>query len=133
MFLDENAVICPVIDARCGQVYNALFKVSRGKVTRLCDDRAVMANDLISELKNITEDKIILCCDAAENVIKLLDNQSNVVLAPKPLIFQNAIGVGLCANELINSGDFVEPAMLKPTYLKLPQAQRELQEKQKEG
>ena len=36
-FIGEDAVICTAIDARCNQVYNALFKASGENVTRLCD------------------------------------------------------------------------------------------------
>ncbi len=40
-FTDEKAVICAVMDARRMQFYNALFKVENGRVTRLCEDRAI--------------------------------------------------------------------------------------------
>ena len=33
--------LCCVMDARAGQVYNALFTVEDGRVHRLCDDRAI--------------------------------------------------------------------------------------------
>ncbi|MBR6902497.1 MAG: tRNA (adenosine(37)-N6)-threonylcarbamoyltransferase complex dimerization subunit type 1 TsaB, partial [Clostridia bacterium] len=72
MFLGENAVICPVEDARCGQVYNALFSINGNSVERLCDDRAIMIDELVYELKSLKNNKIILCCDAAEDVIKRL-------------------------------------------------------------
>ena len=40
-FVDKNAVVCAVMDARRMQFYNALFRVQNGKVERLCDDRAI--------------------------------------------------------------------------------------------
>ena len=46
MFIGRKAVICPCIDARCGQVYNALFKVNGDKIERLSDDRAIMIDQL---------------------------------------------------------------------------------------
>ena len=132
MFLGEDAVVCPVIDARCGQVYNALFDVCGKRIKRICDDRAIMTDSLLSELKGIKDKKIILCCDAAESVYQNSRNLSNIVLAPKPLIFQNAVGVGVYADIAARSGNFTDAAGLSPTYLKLPQAQRELKAKQKE-
>lgn len=125
----ENAIICPVIDARCGQVYNALFDACGDTVTRLCDDRAVMIDDLVSELETITDKRIILCCDAAQAVADKVCKNENVTLAPKPLILQSAVGVGLCAQKEIADGNFVNGAELEPVYLKLPQAQRELKER----
>ena len=126
LFQNENAIICPVIDARCSQVYNALFDVSGGSVARLCEDRAIMIDYLINHLNAITDKKIILCCDAAETVYNLIKGQSNIVLAPKPLIAQNAVGVGLYAQEALNRGQYEDGKELMPIYLKLPQAEREL-------
>ena len=47
----ENArqltgIVCAVMDARCGQVYNALFEIKNGKVIRLCEDRALTLDEL---------------------------------------------------------------------------------------
>lgn len=130
MFTGENAVICPVADARCGQVYNALFRAKNGGIERLCEDRAIMTDDLIRELKGMPDERIILCCDAAEKVLAAA-GCANVNVAAKPLIMQSAIGVGLCAEECIKKGAFTGAAELTPAYLKLPQAEREL--KQRKG
>lgn len=127
MFLGENAVVCPIEDARCGQVYSAFFNINGNSVERLCDDRAIMIDELVSELKGLRNNKVILCCDAAENVIKHLSDKKNILLAPKPLLFQNAIGVGLYAS--YGANEFTNAKSISPTYLKLPQAQRELNAK----
>ena len=42
--------LCCVMDARAGQVYNALFTVEDGKVRRLCDDRAIKLTELAEEI-----------------------------------------------------------------------------------
>ena len=36
----EDAILCAVMDARCGQVYNALFRSEGGALHRLTEDRA---------------------------------------------------------------------------------------------
>ncbi|MBO4694195.1 MAG: tRNA (adenosine(37)-N6)-threonylcarbamoyltransferase complex dimerization subunit type 1 TsaB [Clostridia bacterium] len=130
MFLGENAVICPVIDARCSQVYNALFEVNGNTVTRICDDRAILIDDLLSELKTIHDKRIILCCDAAQSVFKVC-KQDNVSLAPPLLQLQNAVGAALYAEEAIKENGFCDPKELAPLYIKLPQAERELRAKQR--
>ncbi|MGN0661063.1 MAG: tRNA (adenosine(37)-N6)-threonylcarbamoyltransferase complex dimerization subunit type 1 TsaB, partial [Oscillospiraceae bacterium] len=38
--LGFDGIICPVMDARCSQVYNAVFRISGGAPERLCPDRA---------------------------------------------------------------------------------------------
>ena len=42
---------CAVMDARCSQVYNALFDCGQGQVSRLCEDRAISIEDLFQELE----------------------------------------------------------------------------------
>ena len=49
-FLNEDALICAVMDARCNQVYNALFRINKGKVKRICEDRAVSVDFLKNEI-----------------------------------------------------------------------------------
>lgn len=130
MFRGENAIVCPAIDARCSQVYNALFEVNGDTVTRLCDDRAIMIDELIKELKEYKDKKIVLCCDAAKTLFDMIKSD-NIRLAPPLLMFQNAVGVGLYADKAIKNGDYTDAQGLLPAYLKLPQAEREL--KQKKG
>lgn len=131
MFKGEKAIICPVIDARCSQVYNALFEVSGDRIVRLCDDRAIMIDDLKRELEGIKDKKVILCCDAAESVIKAADYQNNLTIATPILKLQNAVGVGLYAEAAISENNYSDAGDITPVYLKLPQAQRELMAKQR--
>ena len=41
-----GGLICCVMDARAGQVYNALFAIEDGAPRRLCEDRAVKLSEL---------------------------------------------------------------------------------------
>ena len=45
--------VCPCMDARRSQVYNALFRAENGKLTRITEDRAIALKDLKEELKNL--------------------------------------------------------------------------------
>ena len=53
--LCENAILCPVMDARRNQLYNALFRLESGVLTRLCEDRLVSLSDLTAELAGYDE------------------------------------------------------------------------------
>lgn len=120
MHIDKNAVICPVMDARCSQVYNALFKCENGKITRLCEDRALLVSELLEELKNIS-DTVIITGDGTDMFMGLCP-PANVVSAPAHLKTQSAVGVALAAK----NENAVDGAALMPFYLRLPQAEREL-------
>ena len=128
----ENArqltgIVCAVMDARCGQVYNALFRAEGGKLTRLCDDRALPIAELLEECKTFAE-KIYLVGDGAELCYKTFAAIRAELLQPQ-LRFQRASGVAMAAQEMIENGQTVTPDALMPIYLRLPQAERELKAK----
>lgn len=117
-FTVTDAVICAVMDARCRQVYNALFRVSDGRVERLCEDRALSVDALGEELNRYGE-KIILAGDGAALVNRAFEGK--FTLAPPMLRYQSAVGVCFAAEGLPD----VAADALMPTYLRLPQAERE--------
>lgn len=123
----EEAVICAVMDARCSQVYNALFEKVNGSVVRLCEDRALKIDELNVELKNYVCRKIVLVGDGAKLCYeRMKEDISNLKLAPENLLYQRASSVAFATGELIEKGDILDSSQLMPHYLRLPQAQREL-------
>ena len=106
------------MDARCGQVYNAVFRSEGGVITRLCDDRAIRLEDLAKELDSISG-RVILAGDGAELAHKATEQKYD--LAPYPLRFQRGSGVCFAAQGKAQ----IDPAALMPSYLRLPQAERE--------
>lgn len=124
-----DGIVCALMDARCGQVYNALFRVTGSTVERLCDDRAIALTDLQAELCERSE-KIILVGDGASIGFKsLAELPCDVRLAPMNKVNQTAASVALAAFERLKAGETCTPAALMPIYLRLPQAQRELNKK----
>lgn len=123
-FVDENAVVCAVMDARRMQFYNALFRVQNGKVERLCDDRTISIEDLRNELKQY--DKVIIAGDGANLCFRNIELE-NCTLADDDRIYQNAIGVAKAAK----NKNAISPKALMPVYLRQSQAERELKLKLK--
>ena len=121
-----DGFVCPVMDARRQQVYNALFYVNQGAVTRQTPDRAIALEDLKNELKNLEKpiylvgDGSILCYNT------LKEDIPGLILPPEGRMHQRAVGVGLAALKQEISDD---PATLTPNYLRLSQAERERNEK----
>ncbi len=123
-FIDENCLVSVSMDARCNQVYTALFRCEDSKVIRICDDKAISIDDLCEELSDYNE-KIYLAGDGAElcfNAFK--DKLSDVSLAGENRRYQRAYGAALAA--IRNENSFSSSAELAPVYLRLPQAEREL-------
>ena len=123
-FVDKNAVVCAVMDARRMQFYNALFKVQNGKVERLCDDRAISIEDLRNELKQY--DKVLIAGDGAKLCFQNIELE-NCTLADDDKMYQNAVGVAKAAQ----NKNAISPKALMPVYLRQSQAERELKLKLK--
>ena len=120
--------VCPVMDARRSQVYNALFYVNQGKPERMTPDRAIALSDLEVELKE-KEGPIFLVGDGSVLAHKTLDIP-NLVLPAEHRMHQRAVGVALLAEEDLRAGAAGDGAALTPNYLRLSQAERERIERQ---
>ena len=123
--------VCPCMDARRQQVYNALFYVNQGVVKRLTEDRAIALADLAEEIKVLKEpvflvgDGSILCYNTFSNQIPAL------ILPPEHRMHQRAVGVALLAEQKAAAGESGDGNTLTPNYLRLSQAERERLEREK--
>ncbi len=122
--------VCPVMDARRSQVYNALFYVNQGAIQRLAEDRAIALSDLAEELAPL-EGPIFLVGDGSDLTHKTLAPQiPGLVLPPEHRKHQRATGVAILAGKKAAAGQIGDGAALQPNYLRLSQAERERLEKE---
>ena len=122
--------LCPCMDARRSQVYNALFYVNRGEIQRLTPDRAIALCDLKKELENLQE-PIFLVGDGSNLCYNtLLESVPGLVLPPEHRMHQRATGVALAAAKKLAAGETCHGAALVPNYLRLSQAERERLERE---
>ena len=122
----REGYVCPVMDARREQVYNALFYVNQGTVSRQTPDRAIALEDLKNELK-ILEKPIYLVGDGSILCYNTLSEEvPSLIMPPEWRMHQRAVGVGLAALAKAQPDD---PAGLSPNYLRLSQAERERNER----
>jgi len=108
--IGQNVIACACMDARRGEVYNALFEINDRTVTRLTPDRAISATELEAELSQFKQE--IICVGDGAHLI-------NYPIAPEILLYQNAVSVCMAADESTT----VEKLM--PVYIRKPQAERE--------
>lgn len=135
-------ILCPVMDARRSQFYNALFTAGRnGKLKRLCEDRLPTASEIYSELsEKYSGKKILLVGDGAELCKKLFDKLSSENGTQAPFryklcdtadIYQDAFSVAKTA--LVHIDEAKDSAKnVSPIYLRASQAERERLEKEAE-
>lgn len=125
-----DGIICPVMDARCQQVYNALFTWQEGKLVRLCEDRAISVEALKQEIIS-TGKNVILVGDGASLCYNMISEEVPAVeLAREPLRYVRGSSVAMAAVQCMEQA--VTAQELTPTYLRPSQAERERVQKQKQ-
>ena len=125
-----DGYVCPCMDARRAQVYNALFLAQGGKLTRITEDRAIALKDLKEELKNWGK-PVFLVGDGANLCYNTLaDDVPALVLPPEHRLHQRAVGVAILAQRHFEQGITPNGGELTPNYLRLSQAEREKLERE---
>ena len=125
-----DGIICPVMNARRGQVYNALFRYENGALVRLCEDRALSVTELATELAEMGL-PFALCGDGIAEFKRLAPDSAPVSVSAL-LEDQSAVSVAKVALRRANAGESGTDTDLVPVYLRLPQAERERLEKLKQ-
>ena len=121
-----QGIICPVMDARCNQVYNALYESTGDGLRKLTEDRALMLDQLLQELKTF-EKPVILVGDGADLCYNRYQGEiCGLAIANPQNRFQRASSVGILAEQKALEGEVLSASEILPSYLRLPQAQREL-------
>ena len=119
-----EGIICPVMNARRGQVYTGIFKGEN----RLMDAECMMLADLAPMLENYGE-KIYFVGDGYDLAIDY--KIKNTAHTPECLRYANAYSVGKVAYKKLTKGEGVSDAQLRVNYLRKPQAEREREERLK--
>ncbi len=122
--------VCPCMDARRSQVYNALFYVNQGALERIRPDRAISLEELAADLKEL-DSPIFLVGDGSALVFRSLGAQiPGLVLPPEHRRHQRADGVALAAAKKLAEGAACDGNALTHNYLRRSQAERERLERE---
>ena len=129
-----DGILCPCMNARRQQVYNALFDGNGKEMTRICDDRALAITELGEELAEKYPDKAVyLMGDGAKLVYDALSETlgERLMILPERLIHQSGYNTALCGLRLYREGVRTTDFELAPVYLRPSQAERVRMEKLK--
>lgn len=115
-------IICPIMNARRGQVYTGAFLNGE----RIIDDTCMMLSDLVPMLEKYNQ-PIYFVGDG----YSLVENMSinGFKETPEALRYQNAFSVGKIAYKRLQSEDYTTDKELSVEYLRKPQAEREREER----
>ena len=127
----DNGIVCACMDARCNQVYTALFEVKDGKILRITEDKADMISDLSEQLNRIDKN-IEFIGDGAEicyNSTVGSENADKYFLAPQYNRYVQGHNISRVAVKKYETGEVCSADQLSLNYLRIPQAQRQLNER----
>lgn len=121
----SDCIIAPIMDARRGQVYNALYKWENGELVCVKEPRALSVEELCAEIDTdavFTGDGVKV---HREKIRALMGERAR--FAPPQHCLQRASSVAVAA--LNKEG--IDPASLTAVYLRKPQAERERELKER--
>ncbi len=127
-----TGLILTAMDARCQQIYTALFSSQNGKIERVTPDEALPLEEVGNRLKAETGPIMVVGDGATITYAALHDTIPGLVIAPESLRYQHASGIAVEGLSVIDREECVSGEALLPAYLRLPQAERELRAKQEQ-
>lgn len=121
-----NGILVPCMDARRNQLYTAIFKSCGSVAERLSDDMAISVESLARELEKYSEYDIYLSGDGYSVAKRELGKLGIATMETPPLLItQNAYSIARVALRKYKAGEYTQDENFNPTYLRLPQAERE--------
>ena len=128
----SSGIICPIMDARRGQVYTGVYRFEQGELLTLEDQMAISIEELAARLKGYHE-KVIFLGDGVPVFKGRLENElmkdCEVSFAPANMNRQRAASVGALGVQYYKAGKTESATEHQPNYLRVSQAERERQER----
>lgn len=129
-----DKLICPIMDARRNQVYTGLYEFHGSEFCIISPQKPVCIEEIIEEINGIKREVIFLG-DGVPVYETIITEKISVpyYFAPSHISRQRAGAVGALGAIYLKEGRTIEAAGHQPVYLRLSQAERELEEKNQQG
>lgn len=116
-------IVCPVLDARKGEVYTALYDTSKGFPRAVMPDSAMKPDALVKEIheRGIGDETVFLGSGLSAYLDTLTGALGGALISPQPLWQIKASNVGLLAFDSLDTA--MAPAELAPVYLRKSEAE----------
>ena len=125
-----HGLVCPILDARRGQVYTAVYKWDQEALHQVEGSMAITIDDLIEKLRSRPE-KIIFLGDGISSNIDTLKEKlgERVVVSPQSIRMPKAASIAQLALHRIQNKEVENFYALTPQYLRKSEAERQYEEK----
>ena len=129
-----EGLICPIMDARRGQVYTGIYACADNELKVMEEQMAVPIEELAEKLKKYNQ-KVTFLGDGVPVFREHLKNElladMKIQFAPAHLNRQRAAAVGALGMNYYREGRTVTAMEHRPDYLRVSQAERERAEREK--
>lgn len=116
----SSRLVCPVLDARKGEVYSALYDTSNGFPKAVLGDTAMTPAALIAEISKRGVSVVFLGSGLDVYSKEIEEGVPGAVLATGLSLVRASV-IGILGFE--RSGEAVDPAVLTPAYLRRSEAE----------
>ena len=126
---EEVRFFAPIINARRGQLYGALFKKSGAKYEAVLSEKQYMIDEFLEELKKIdaVEKQIIFIGDGIDAYEEEIREAGEYRLADEDWRYQDAASVTKLALQNYESSNIISYDELLPNYMRKSEAEMRLE------
>ena len=124
-------MVCPLMDARRNQTYTGLYAFDGNEMQVICEQCAVGIEEIIEKV-NEQNRPVVFLGDGVPVFTSFIEEHCKVpyTFAPAHMSKQRAGAVAVLGMKMFADGKSESAAAHRPDYLRLSQAERELQERQ---
>lgn len=121
-FRYSSMAVCPILDARKGEVYSALFRFTEGRLEEAVKEQAIPPKELFNTIFAVNPLPAVFTGSGLKAYLDAVkENAGHAVIAPEPLWHLRASNIALLAME--NPDKAVSPGELTPVYLRKSEAE----------
>ncbi len=128
--IGQDGLVCPIMDARRNQVYTALYAFEGDDLITLEQEKCIDIKEMIDIVSRYNK-KIIFVGDGIEVYKDQILAKLDATFAPSFLAMPRASVLAHIAYTKALEGNTSDADSFAPVYLRKPQAQRELEEREK--
>ena len=116
----EAVVLCPLLDARMGEVFGALYRFEDGKRQKLTEDRVCPVEELLREVCG----PVVVYGEGAEVYRERIQAAGSAIDIRDDVSVPRAWAVAAEAIDLLAAGAPSEAGLVSPVYLRKSQAEQ---------
>ncbi|TCL39182.1 tRNA threonylcarbamoyladenosine biosynthesis protein TsaB [Anaerospora hongkongensis] len=118
-----NSLICPLLDAQKGNVYQAVYRWEKGMLQEVIPPRVIAHQEAINELASQPLPVIMLGEGAVLFQEAIVAAADPIELAPPHIILPRAGSVALLGHQLLRQGIRHDVMTLEPLYIRRSEAE----------